>query len=305
MIPILEFKEEKRAKTALSPSDSGKLECDIWLSLNGVEPTNPTKWNDTLRMEAGKAIELQMIKVLKLNGVIAEDYDQDKLATTEVEREGIKIRMRFDAQCKQSILKVQDSIMPNTSEIIINEGEPLEVKSVNNKNSFDIQDYIDGKPRESYVMQLAMYCDALNKDRGHLFVSTIDGLNFFWFEIKKISEGKYKCGEVEVDITAEYKRFASIYKKFVDKVEPNWTEELYKLPLAEIDWTKLSVSKIGEARNNRKVIGTEGQYKILYSNYTDLILSKQGITKRGYSEEELALIKEKTAGYSSKKKTND
>lgn len=104
MIPVLTYSEEKREKTACSPSDSGKLECDIWLNLKGVEPTNPTKWNDTLRMEAGKAIELQMIKVLKMNGVIAEDYDQDKIPTTEIEREGIKIRMKFDAVCKEAVL---------------------------------------------------------------------------------------------------------------------------------------------------------------------------------------------------------
>lgn len=302
MIPQLKLKTENRAKTACSPSDCGKLEADIWCSLMGIEPTNPIKWNDTLRLEAGKAIELQMIKVLKENGVIAEDYDQDKIPTTEVEREGIKIRMKFDAQAKQSILKVEDSLMPNTSELIINEGEPIEIKSVNNKNSFDIQDYIEGKPRESYVMQLAMYCDALNQSRGHLFVSTIDGLSYFWFTCNKVSDGVYKCGNVEVNITNEYKRFASIWKKFIDKVEPNWTEELYRLPIAEIDWTKLSVSKIGEARNNRKVIGTEGQYKLLYSNYTDLILEKQGITKRGYSEEELEIIKNATKGFSAKKK---
>jgi len=298
----LKIKAENRPKTACSPSDSGKLECDIWCNLMGIEPTNPTKWNDTLRMEAGKAIELQMIKVLKENGVIAEDYDQDKLPTTEVEREGIKIRMRFDAQCKQSILKVEDSLMPNTSELIINEGEPLEVKSVNNKNSFDIQDYIEGKPRESYVMQLAMYCDALGKDRGHLFVSTIDGLSYFWFTCNKVSEGIYKCGNVEVNITNEYKRFAKIWQKFVNKEEPDWFEEKYRLPISEIDWTKISISKIGEARNNRRVIGSEGQYKILYSNYTNLILEKQGIKERGYSEQEIEAIKVATAGFSSKKK---
>jgi len=305
MIPVLTYSEEKREKTACSPSDSGKLECDIWLNLKGVEPTNPTKWNDTLRMEAGKAIELQMIKVLKMNGVIAEDYDQDKIPTTEIEREGIKIRMKFDAVCKEAVLKVQDSLMPNTESIQIHEGEPLEVKSVNNKNSFDIQDYIDGKPRENYVTQLAMYCDALGKDRGHLFVSTIDGLNYFWFECIKVGEGKYKCGNVEVDITKEYKRFAEIWNKFKNDIEPNWFEEIYKTPVDQIDWTKVSKSKIGDARNNHRVIGSEGQYKILYSNYTDLILQKQGIEKRGYSEEELAIIKKATEGYSSKKKVSE
>jgi len=294
--PILHYKETRRPKTACSPSDSGKLEADIWLSLKGVEPTNPMDWNDTLRLEAGKAIELQMIKVLKENGIIDENYNQDEIPTTEIEREGIKIRMKFDAQCKKSTLKVEDTLMPNSGVIEINEGEPLEIKSVNNKNSFDIQDYIEGKPRENYIMQLAMYCDALGKDRGHLFVSTIDGLHFFWFELNKVREGVYQCGNVEVDITKEYKRFAEIWRKFQANEEPDWFEEKYKIPVEQIDWTKISKSKISEARNNKRVIGSEGQYKILYSDYCDMILEKQG-AKRGYNQEEIAKILAITDGY--------
>jgi hypothetical protein len=175
--------------------------------------------------------------------------------------------------------------------------------------------------------------DALSKDVGYLFVASIDGLNIFFFECRKTGEGKYKCGNVEVDINAEYKRWAGIWKKFkaperlapihnslkvlsemlpnfsitaeskasLEKLEKefevNWKEEIYKLPIESIDWTKLSTNAIGEARNNRKVIGSENSWKLLYSPFSKLILEKQGIKTKGYSDEELAKIAEITAGY--------
>ena len=101
MRPKLQYKQEKRQRNSLYASDYQKLEADIILELQSVEPTNPPLWNNTLRMEAGKAIELQMLNVLKENGIIDKDYCQESLPTTEIEREGVKIRMRFDAVSKK------------------------------------------------------------------------------------------------------------------------------------------------------------------------------------------------------------
>lgn len=301
--PKLTYNEERRWRTSFRASDFGKSAIDIKLELQKVEPTNPKQWFETLRMAAGKGVELAMVEVLKQNKVVDQEADQEKQEKTVIEREGVTISMLFDAVGVKAGGKIsgQGLNLPNDIEVEIGEGEPIEIKSINNKNSFDIQDYNDGKPRESYVGQLAIYMDALGKKRGHLFCSTIDGLYTFWFVCEDIGDGKYKCGETIVDVKEEYKRFAKIWAE--KDTEPDWFEcGRYKVPVSEIDWTKVSTSKISDVRNGRKIIGDEGQWKILYSNYQDLIISKQGITERRYSEEELEQIKAATAGYSAKKK---
>lgn len=300
MIPNFNYKHEKRKKNFCNPSDSGKLEAEIWLELRGEEYTNPITWEQTLKWSAGKAVEMQMLDVLKQNGLVDENYTQEG-DSIKMEREGITISMRFDAILKDGVIKGQDAQMPNSGEIKINAGEVLEVKSINNKNAFDIQKYIEGNPRENYVMQVSMYMDCLGMDRGHLFASTIDGLHTFWFPVEKIGEGIYRAGNTTVDINAEYKRFAEIYRKFKAGEGPNFNEELYKIPIEEIDWNKVSKANVTEARMNRKCIGSENSWKILYSPFRDLILEKQG-AKRGYTEEELAQILLATQGYSSKVK---
>lgn len=299
--PKLQLKQDKKQRVNFYASDSQKLEADIWLELKGVEPTNPPKWNDSLKWAAGKGVENQMCKLLIENGHINADYKQDEVDSLKIERYGITVSMRPDAYTIKSTLHCDEINLPQSATIELEDGEPLEIKSVNNKNSFDIQDYIDGKPRENYVMQLAFYMEALGKERGYLFVAAIDGLNTFLFTCTKLPDGRYQCENTIVDIDAEMKRFSEIWRKFQASEEPNWNEQIYKIPVNEIDWTKQTKNAIQEARMNRKVIGSAQQYKILYSSFCNLILEKQN-TKRGYDENELAQIVAATAGYSSKKK---
>lgn len=300
MIPILKFNQEKRQRKNFHPTDSEKLEADIWCELKGIEPTNPPVWTDSLKWSAGKGVEEAMTKILKDNGNISTEYNQDIQESTKIEREGVVISMKFDALTKESELKCDDNVLPQGKTLKLKDGEPLEIKSINNKNFFDIQKYIDNNPKSSYVMQLSMYLDALKQETGYLFVASIDGLNAFLFECKKIEAGIYQCGNTKVDIGAEYKRFAEINRKFLAGEEPNWFEEIYKIPVEEIDWSKVSKGDISKARNNQKVIGSEGKWKLDYSPFKDFILEKQGIKDRGYTEEEIEKIKLATKGYSIK-----
>lgn len=301
MKPYFKLKEERRPKTTISPSDFGKLEADIILKLRDVPETNPNVWTDTLRMAAGKGVEEQMLDILKHNCVVHEDYTQEG-DSRKAERNGVPISYRLDAIVGEDCtIEAEDNIMPQGITIQLHKGEPIEVKSINNKNSFDIQKYIDNKPRESYVGQLAIYMDLEGKDRGHLFVSSIDGLNFFWFVCFKREDGLYQCGDTVVDVMKEYERWSEIWKKYQSGEEPNWKEQTYKIPIDSINWTNMSVTAIGDVRNGRKVIGSENSWQIAYSPYKNLIVEKQGATL-GYSQEELNIIKEKTAGFSSKKK---
>lgn len=325
--PILKYIEERRKKNNCVASDFGKLGIDVILGLAGVEYSNPMDWTNYLRMSAGKGVELQMLKVLKQNGVVDETYDQDFEVTecidpetgvttlekkekesTKIVRNGITISMRFDAEVKKggAMLEALDNLLPQGEKLVLGEGEPIEIKTINNKNSFDIQKYIDNKPRDSYVGQLAIYMDALGKDRGYLFVSSIDGLNYFLFVCNKTAEGIYQCGDTVVDLNKEYARFAELSemaKNIWDypKMKRYWSEVRYKIPLEEVEWTKLSVTAIGDIRNGRKVVGDDDKWKIDYSSYKDIIVYMQG-EQLGYTDEELVKIKEMTAGFSAKKK---
>lgn len=341
--PKFSFEQDKKERVNFYASDYGKSETDILLEFMKVEPTNSPEWNDSLKWAAGSAIEAQMLKILKKNGVVSEDYDQDNIPSLKIERKGVTISMRMDAIVgKDTKIKARIADKLELQELELRAGEPIEIKSVNNKNYQDVLDYQGGYPRESYVGQLATYLDALGKDRGHLFVSTIDGLSYFWFVCEKIGEGKYKCANTEVDLNVSYERFAKIWEKveafrkvqqalesakmlqsivgsefnisdevakktleLSKKSEPNWFEETYKIPVEQIDFTKLSNTQISDARTNKKVIGSENSWKIMYSPFRDLILEKQGVKERGYTEQELEIIKTKTAGYSSKKKTDE
>lgn len=302
MTPKLKLIEERRPRTRFRASDYGKLATDIILEFQGVPYTNPTLWNNTLRMAAGKGVEIQMVDILKKNGHVPEEYDQETTPPMVIERNGVNIAMQFDAIGKESVILCDETILPQGGTVEIHEGEPIEIKSVNNKNSYDVNDYINNKPRESYVGQLSIYMDALGKDRGHLFVSTIDGLHTFWFVCERLHDRVYRCGSVEIDLDKEYARFASIWA-VKDLPVKDWFAECgrYKIPVGEIDWLKISTGNIAKARSGEKVVGDEDQWKILYSPYCDMIIEKQG-AKRGYNDAEIAIIKTKTAGYTSKKK---
>ena len=155
-----------------------------------------------------------------------------------------------------------------------------------------------GKPRESYLKQLAIYMDFKEAKEGRLIY--MDRGTGEMFEFVLLRDGTvFKCMNVEFDIADTYKRWARLYKNnIVPKIEPK-SEYRYKIPIEEIDWTSVSKSEISKARNNHKVIG-DHPWAINYSPYKDLIIQREG-THAGYSEEELKLIKELTAGYTSKK----
>lgn len=323
MTPNFVYKSEKRLKTNISASDAGKLGIDIILGLNNVAPTNPMEWGTYLRFGAGKGTELEMMKILKQNGIVDEDYDQDfeikygidgaddekvERDSTKIERQGVTISMRFDAEVKKGgcVMKADDSFLPQGVDIEMKEGEPIEIKTINNANKFDIQKYIDNSPRDNYVQQLAIYMDALGKDQGHLFVADLAGLNKFWFVCKKTAEGIYQCGNTIVDLNKEYARFAELKEASKNiwnypAMKKYWEEEVYKTPIDKIDWTKISTTKIGDARNGRYVVGSEGKYKIDYSPYKKAIIHMQGASL-GYSPEENEAIKTSTAGFSAKPK---
>lgn len=282
MLHKFKLKPREMKKEAFYASDVGKAILDLYYAFQKVEPTNPMEWNVMARMGAGKGAEEEMLTVFKYSGIVDEDYDQEKDGYIDIEREGVPIHGYMDAVTK--------------------DGYPIEIKTINNKNSFDIARYKDGKPRENYVGQLAIYMDALGVDTGYLFVISLDGLNYWWIECKKRTDGKYVCGKTVVDIDKEYKRWSRLYEQNIKKnVEPDCWEYVYKMDVKEVNWSSLSNDKISKARNNKAVIGGEDSWKITYSPYKDKIIERQGV-ELGYTDKELEFIKDVTKGYSAKKK---
>lgn len=291
MINNLKYVRENKAKEAFYCSDFGKMEIDIYYSFTGEKETNPPEWYDTLKWSAGKGVEMAMLDILKSNGIVAKDYEQEKHGRVDMKHGAIEIHGYIDAMTTGE--KVGD--------FELEAGCPIEIKSINNANKWDIERYTNMEPRTEYVGQLACYMDYLNKNTGYLFVSAIDGLSRFWFKCERVGDKVYKCGNITVDLNAEYKRWEELYTGYIQpRVEPK-CKVRYKIPIEEIDWKSLSKTDIQKARSGAKVIGDEGSWKIQYSKWKNLIVKNQGV-ELGYSQEELAKINELTSGYTTWKK---
>lgn len=277
----LQFKQDDYTKKNFAASDFGKSMIDLYFAFTGEPVTNPPKWSDTLKWGAGKGVEEQMLLILKMNGVVAKDYNQKPDGRIEHKYKTIQINGYIDA------LSV--------------DGTPIEIKSINNANKNDIRKYESGTPRENYVGQLATYMEAKGQQRGFLFVASIDGLSHFWFECTALGNGKYKCGTVVVDLYEQWDKWVEL-KKAVDVGNPMIDldsyimEHRYKYPIENIDWNKVSVTDIGKARNGKKVIG---DWEVTWSNWKNRIVELQGDVL-GYTDQEMARINELTKGYSVK-----
>lgn len=276
MFPRFKIKFEDRDKKAFYAGDYGKSVLDLYFAFTGEPKTNPPLWNDTLKWGAGRGVEEQMGIILKDSGFVPVNYDQKAHGRVEIERCGIKVHGYIDFKTKG--------------------GRPIECKSINNANSYDIFRYESGFPRESYVGQLATYLEGTGKSEGYLFVASIDGLHHFWFPCKRLKSGKYKCGKVTVDIHKEYQRWADIYTRFIKpkKFPSEFIHEApYKHDVSTLDWQAQSQNAITKARKGVSVIG---DWRVQYSPWKDKILELQGVTP-GYTNEELAIIQAKTKGY--------
>lgn len=278
----LEFIEEDRDKKAFYASDINKSDLDLYFAFTKEPKTNPAKWYQTLKWGAGNGVEANMLTVLKMNGIVQKDYDQKTHGRIDIERAGVTIHGYIDAKTV--------------------DGLPIEIKSINNANKYDILKYERGEPKENYVGQLSVYMDALGVDRGYLFVASVDGLHYFWFECRRVRGRVYNCGKVTIDLDKQYERWSKLMTYNVDqKVMPNIWQYRYKYDVETLDWTTVSASAISKARNNKAVVG---DWQVTYSSWKDRIIELQGTT-HGYTDRELAIIKEKTQGYTTWKKDKD
>lgn len=278
MLEKLITKNRSQERDGVHCSDFGKPSLDLYFRMIGEPMTNPPHWTDKLKWGAGLGVEKEMLQVLKDSNIVPEEYDQDVHGVIKKEIDGVLFTGHMDG---------------NTS--LDQTGIPIEIKSINNKNTYDIEKYRNGFPRENYVGQLSMYMHLTGAKKGYLFVSTVDGLFPFFFECTTDDNINYKCGNVVVNIPNEIKRLVKLYKENVlTKKLPDVFEYRYKHDLESIDWGAISKDKISKARNNKAVIG---DWEITYSSWKDKIIELQGTTP-GYTVDEIEKIKKLTSGFS-------
>jgi hypothetical protein len=284
LLRSLQVKRDDKEKGAFYCSDFGKNPMDLYFKLKNEPETEPTEWYNYVRFGAGKGAEIELLKLLKDIGIVGEDYEQDTHGRVDFVREGIEIHGYIDAV----------STGERSEEFGIEKDAPIEIKTINNKNFYDIARYQEGNPREGYVGQLAIYMDFLGKDVGYLFVVALDGLSRFLLKCEKQSEGVYKCGNTVVNLTDEYKRWADLYTNNVLKdIVPEWNVR-YKIPLEEINWASMDTADIKKALLGT-VIGDKDKWQIDYSPYKTKILDIMGATL-GYDDLEKMKIRE-LSGY--------
>lgn len=285
---ILEDKEESREhkKNSFWASECELPMFDLYHRFKGTTPTNPPDLNSLMVMNTGKLMELSMVTILQEKGLAKknEDDKQDRVEM-ELEEYGIRVTGYVDA--------------------ILNGDIPLEIKTF--YGDYQEKDLASGKPRTSYCKQLAIYMYYMkasagvllyiNRGNGHIFqFDLLRSGTKFSYVVRRDENGRVVETEELFDLADTFQRWSDIYKNYILKdIEPK-SEYRYKIPLSEIDWNKVSNADISKARTNKKVIGDGWQ--VAYSSYKDLILKQEG-SELGYSDEELAIIKAETAGYSS------
>lgn len=280
-----ERQAERKVKDSYWASEAEKSLFDLYHSWIGTTPTNPMSAETLVVFNAGKMMELSLIENLQKMGLLKR-FEGDEQLHFRIERQGIPISGYTDG--------------------IFENGDPIEIKSF--YGDYQSKELKAGKPRTSYLKQLAIYLDALGRTFGTLCYLDRGTGEIYEFGLLRDSVNtlEFRCGSIEFDLNDTYKRWAKLYtENIVPKIEPDANENgLYKMPIDQIDWSRLSNTDISKARNNQKIIPSDkaNGWKINYSPYMDLILQRQG-TQRGYTDEELKQIKSATTGYSSKTKS--
>jgi len=261
--------EHEHKRTSFWATDCEKPLFDLYHSWMGTKPTNPFEAEKLTMFNAAKMCEVALIETLDDMGMLQQVEEQIKI---EMTRHGVPITGYLDGRFK--------------------EGYPLEVKSY--YGMYQAKELREGKPRPSYLKQLAVYMDALNEDRGKLVYMDRGTGEMHEFTLLRTGKTSFKCLMVEFDLDDTYKRWSDFYFAHVLTKEEPESEFRYKIPVGELDWSKVSKGDISKARNNHKVIGDSWQ--VAYSPYKNLIIEREG-TCLGYSDTELVQIKNLTQGF--------
>lgn len=295
--------EEDHEKKSFWASDSEKMLFDIFHTWMGTEPTNPIEPETRMIFNAGKMMELAIVEVMEKAEMLANKFivdvgDNGKIGEAkagdivDVKPEQI---LRVPTKEEQLRIEMERRGVPISGYVdaVLSDGTPVEIKSF--YGAYQSRDLEAGKPRTSYLKQLAIYMDYLGVNLGKLLYIDRGTGQMFEFDLTRQDDLTFQCNDIQFNLDNTYKRWELFYRDHIlTKVEPP-IEYRYKIPPKEVNWKSLSRSDISKARNNRRVIG-DHPWAVLYSPYKDLIVERQGTTL-GYSSGELEEIKRLTAGF--------
>ena len=253
-----------KEKDSFWASESETMLFEIYHRWKGTKPSNPIKAEAQVLMNAGKMMEEALVEQWVAAGAVQKSEEQIHI---RMDRLGVPISGYIDA------LHV--------------DGYPIEVKTF--YGYWQQKQLEQGKARESYLKQLAIYMDALDQDKGKLFYMERGNGKMFEFTLHRINEKQFLCGDIGFNLHDTYQRWQDLYTNHILPSQEPEPDYLYKIPPSQIDWSKASKADIKKARANQKVIG-EHAWAINYSGYKDLILQRQGV-EPGYTVEELIEIK--------------
>lgn len=307
-----ESSREPRRKNTFWASETETDAFELYHKWIGTKPTNPPDAKSLLRMDCGKRIEesivryLEMCKILQRPTKLEEifGFGKAKLCNLKWERHGKQFRM--DLEIPVPVSGKLDGVGFGTDYY------PIEVKSF--YGYFQQKEVTSGKPKLSYLKQLALYMHAMQKNVGLLLYFDRSEIEMYEFILRN-EEGIYRAYWYKPEKTAGYdtlkitpcgiefkvhdilKRWQEIYSKhIVPGIEPI-PEFRYKYDLDEVE----HLAQKGELYKSTMQKGISGEAVIgdwqpKYSPFKDLYIAKEGDCL-GYTSEEKAKLREIFAKY--------
>lgn len=284
-----EYGPNGKPKTSFWASESETMAFDIYHRWLGTHPTNPMSSEKRMMLKMRKFTEVAIVEILRQSGKIVEELTNET-------------RMYFEyGEHKTPISGYPDTGIyfqePNSKEV---EKILIEIKTY--YGDYQHREVANGKVKTAYLKQIFIYMYHFKVPRGILLMANQGTGEMFEYECFQNPSNPFHftCvdNSVEVNLKEVFDRFEKIYvDNVLPKIEPA-IEYQYKYDIEKLDWTALSADKIRKARTNKAVVGA---WQVLYSDFKNMIVEKQG-TCLGYSPAELKRIHELTDGYSVKTK---
>jgi len=298
-----EKNREAYEKTSYWASENNTCARQIFWKWKKEKQTNPPSVTGLQIMRTGRKVEEQIVEDWNKMGILVSPPEGQDQHYIETERFGVRITGKLDAIIKET---TEDGKEIET---------PVEIKSYYG----DYQEYrlFDLQPNESYAKQLAIYMDALNKDRGILYmVNRGSGRQFQFIVTRKPKKYKievatyvreddnpdneterleFKVGFLEFTLEDAYNHFAEV-DKYVKANKLPSAQFQYKYPITLQSLKLRKNNAISKARTGKAVLG---DWQCKYCSYKAKCLKEQEI-ELGYSKEEQQLLIELTKGYTTK-----
>jgi len=276
-----------KKKTTFWCSESEKMDFDIYHQFKGTTVTNPITGEKLIMLQMRKLTEQAIVDFVRKEGILIEEYANDK-------------RCFFEwGEHKVPISGYPDLAITGTAF-----GKALvEIKTYyGDRNQAEVS---AGRVKMSYMVQLAIYMYYFKFKHGILFMINQGTGQKYEYDLYQDENDEYMfhCpdNEITFDLRTTFKKWENVWVNYVQKdIEPP-IEYQYKYDIETLDWETIPASKISKARTNKAVIG---DWQVLYSDFKDLIVERQG-THLGYNNQEIERIKELTKGYSKRAKKGE